>query len=108
MISKKSNSSQITSFKNRKLGVDNFLNFIKPNLNTNVIEIFDAFGPTITDPNLDAIVVSSETLNGAIKINKIRKEKGFNKLAILLTRRGEGYILSSTFIRKFKSNQVKF
>lgn len=103
MLSKKNNASQITSFKNRKLYVNKFLKFIKPNLNTNIIEIFDPFGPTISDPDLEAIVVSSETLNGAIKINKIRKEKGFNKLAILLTRRGEGFVLSSTFIRNFKS-----
>ena len=34
-------------------------------------ELSDPFGPTITDPSIQAIVVSSETLPGARKINRL-------------------------------------
>jgi len=42
----------------------------------------EPYGPTIYDPEIDAIVVSRETKPTADKINEIRKEKGMEPLEI--------------------------
>ena len=73
---------------------------MRPSLKTDVIEISDPFGPTITDERIDAIVVSSETISGAYKINEIRKSKGYPELSVGILRRADTATLSSTFIRK--------
>lgn len=62
--------------------VRDFLTDIDDTLNYDIVSIQDPFGPTASDPNLDLIVVSDETLNGAHKVNEIRKQKNFNDLAI--------------------------
>jgi len=45
--------------------VRGFLNFFKPGLVYDVVPIDDVYGPTAWDPNIQALVVSKETLNGA-------------------------------------------
>ena len=44
----------------------------------------EPYGPTIHDPQIDAIVVSRETEPVAHKINEIRHEKGINPLKIFV------------------------
>lgn len=63
--------------------------------------LVDPFGPTITNSNMDAIIVSSETIGGALKVNSIREEKGFAPLAIYVVRRCNAATLSSSFLRKY-------
>jgi pantetheine-phosphate adenylyltransferase len=45
--------------------------------------ISDPFGPAVDDPELEAIVVSSETRPRADEINKFRNTKGFKQLEII-------------------------
>lgn len=45
--------------------------------------ISDPFGPAVDDPNLEAIVVSSETMPRAKELNKLRASKGFAPLEIV-------------------------
>lgn len=52
--------------------VENFLNDICHEVVCNVVPISDIFGPTITDPSMEMIVVSEETIRGAQKINDSR------------------------------------
>jgi phosphopantetheine adenylyltransferase len=52
-------------FHKRKLDVESFMRFIKPSLVLNVVALNDIFGPTVTDPSIESLVVSSETLPGA-------------------------------------------
>jgi len=102
MLKKKSNAGLIGSYAARAGGVEAFLRAVKPSLKLEPVEIQDPFGPTITDASIQAIVVSSETIPGAHKINQLRGEKGMTPLAILVTLRGMGATLSSTFIRKMQ------
>lgn len=42
-----------------------FLNLFKPGLQYDVVPISDVYGPTGWDPDIQALVVSKETLSGA-------------------------------------------
>ncbi|KAL8713463.1 MAG: hypothetical protein Q9225_006753 [Loekoesia sp. 1 TL-2023] len=46
------------------------------------VEIFDAFGPTITDEAISALVLSEETRAGGKAVNEKRAEKGWQALDI--------------------------
>lgn len=106
MLSKKSNAAMITDFNFRRNAVSSFIRSIKPALELQMVELQEPFGPAITDPDIQAIVVSSETIRGAFKINAIRVEKGMKPLAVLVTYRTDSVVLSSTFIREKKQLQL--
>lgn len=57
-----------------------FLNDINPDLEYNVFPLKDLYGPTKDDPKFQLIVVSEETVRGAVKINEKRQEKNLKKL----------------------------
>ena len=62
----------------------------------------EPYGPTINDPQIDAIVVSRETEPVAHKINEIRQGKGINPLKIFVidwVLAEDGKPISSTRIR---------
>jgi len=99
LLQKKANSNLITNFDTRKLKVEEFLNIFAKNITTEIVQLDDPCGPTISEPDIDAIVVSSETIPGATKINEIRVNKGFLPLKVLVTSRNDVATLSSTFIR---------
>ncbi len=63
----------------------------------------EPYGPTVHDPQIDAIVVSRETEPVAHKINEIRQEKGIKSLEIFVidwVLAEDGKPISSTRIRK--------
>jgi phosphopantetheine adenylyltransferase len=100
LLREKANAHLITKFSLRKEGVESFIHAVKPSLSIDVVELADPFGPTISQPDIDAIVVSSETILGAMKINEIRIGNEMKPLKIFVTRRRDGAVLSSSFIRE--------
>ncbi|CAG8584226.1 8755_t:CDS:2 [Ambispora leptoticha] len=78
-----------------------------------VVPIYDIYGPTATDPDIEAIVVSKETMAGANSINEERKKRSFKKLDLAVievissTNPSLGEVelknlkLSSTYIREY-------
>ncbi|XP_065089191.1 bifunctional coenzyme A synthase [Ochlerotatus camptorhynchus] len=59
-----------------------FLEDIDSTLQYEVVPISDPFGPTATDPNMDMIVVSTETARGGAKVNELRAKNGLNQLQV--------------------------
>ena len=82
------------------------------------VEIWDPFGPTITDKDITALALSLETRGGGAAVNKKRKEQGWDPLEVyevaVLDASEEGSVdetfqskLSSTEIRRKRSELVK-
>jgi len=59
-----------------------FLQDIDNTLHYDIVPIDDPFGPTASDPDLQLIVVSEETLRGAHKVNELRANKQLCQLDI--------------------------
>ena len=49
-----------------------------------MVGISDAFGPSIVDTDLSAIIGSVETEKGTAAVNRRRKENGLNALDVFL------------------------
>ncbi|KAE9978752.1 hypothetical protein EG327_007275 [Venturia inaequalis] len=47
------------------------------------VEIWDPFGPTITDEDIDALIISAETRAGGKAVNEKRQEKSWKTLDVL-------------------------
>ena len=47
------------------------------------VEIWDPFGPTITDKDISALIISAETRSGGKAVNDKRAEKGWPGLEVL-------------------------
>ena len=52
-------------------------------LHVRYIEIFDPYGPTISDPDISALVISAETRAGGEAVNNKRQEKNWPPLEVL-------------------------
>lgn len=64
MLLKKKHRELIDSTDKRVKAVQEYLNLVKRTIQYEVVPITDPFGPTVTDPTIDALVVSKETLKG--------------------------------------------
>jgi phosphopantetheine adenylyltransferase len=82
------------------------------------VEIWDPFGPTITDKDISALALSLETRGGGAAVNDKRKEQGWDPLEVyevaVLDASEEGSVdetfqskLSSTEIRRKRSELIK-
>lgn len=69
LLQKKFNRSLVQPLFIRTQRVKEFIQKIKPDLKITAFELEDPYGFTITRPDIHAIVVSEETLKGAISIN---------------------------------------
>ncbi|CAO2657530.1 Nn.00g036560.m01.CDS01 [Neocucurbitaria sp. VM-36] len=82
------------------------------------VEIWDPFGPTITDKEITALVLSLETRSGGAAVNSKRKEQGWEPLEVfevaVLDASEEDNVdetfqskLSSTEIRRRRSERIQ-
>ncbi|NWG09138.1 MAG: pantetheine-phosphate adenylyltransferase [Nitrososphaerales archaeon] len=72
------------NFLDRVDRLKNFLNSIFPNRRYEIHVLEDHFGPVVTEKDIDAIVVSEETLGRAKEANRSRKSNGLKPLKIIL------------------------
>jgi pantetheine-phosphate adenylyltransferase len=60
----KANKHILESLPYRIDRVRSFLTLFKPNLEYDIVPIQDVYGPTAVDPDIQALVISKETLSG--------------------------------------------
>ncbi len=68
-----------------------------------IVQLDDPYGPTVTEGNVEAIVVSGETRSTAQEINRIRVESGFKPLVVVgieWVLGEDGEPISTTRVRK--------
>jgi len=95
-------SSKIEDFKTRKAHIEEYISSIADPNRVEIVPLNDPYGPPINEPNYEAIIVSEESYNGALKINQMRIKKGFNPLIIIvipMIKDSHHHIISSTAIR---------
>ncbi|KAG1770359.1 hypothetical protein EV702DRAFT_1139092 [Suillus placidus] len=72
LLRNKSNKHVLESMAVRIERTRSFLQLFRPDLEYEIVAIRDVYGPTGWDPNIQALVVSMETLPGAASIDKKR------------------------------------
>jgi len=80
LLVNKANKHVLESLTHRIDRVRSFLTSFNPNLEYDITSIQDVYGPTAVDPDIQALVISKETLSGGAAIHRKRKELGFPTL----------------------------
>ncbi|KMZ74788.1 4-phosphopantetheine adenylyltransferase [Zostera marina] len=104
MLEEKEFAHLIQPLEIRMKAIEDYIKLIKPGLKVQLEPIFDRYGPSIVDNDLDAIIVSKETLRGGHFVNQKRVEKGLSQLKVeivdLLPGCRSGEKLSSSSLRR--------
>lgn len=86
MLEGKEFMDRIESYEERKQKVMSYMCSLKNDLASDVLveiePLKDRYGPTILLEKMDCIIITPETIDGALEINRIRSSKGFNPLQI--------------------------
>lgn len=105
MLTSKTHPQRLEPLDRRMLTVERFLREFKKSTCLEIVTLRDPFGPTVELEELEALVVSPETLSGGLKINEIRAQRHLGLLDIIQVdlivadERDPDVKLSSTFIR---------
>jgi len=122
VLQKKANKHLLENFNVRAEQVKEFLKFFKPSIILDITPIVDVYGPTRYDPNIQALVVSKETIAGAEAITSHRQKHNLPPLEVFtidvissthtsLDHKDDVWLkdnkLSSTFVRQWIVNHDK-
>uniref|UniRef100_A0A6B2LDH1 Cytidyltransferase-like domain-containing protein n=1 Tax=Arcella intermedia TaxID=1963864 RepID=A0A6B2LDH1_9EUKA len=80
LLLNKSYKELIEPFRVRAEKLEALMRTLAPGIPTCIVPIADKYGPTITDPEMDALVISDETGAGLHEINALRRAKGWQEL----------------------------
>jgi len=103
LLKNKKYVSKIEDYETRKKNLHDFIKSFADLNRVEIVELNEPYGPPINEEEYEGIVVSQETYTTALKINKIREEKGFNPLIIIvipIIKNNDNEKISSTEIRK--------
>jgi len=83
LLTKKANRNLIQSLDIRTARIREFLSLVAPGLGElDLPPLQDIYGPTASDADIEALVVSRETREGGMMVNQERKRKGLSQLEI--------------------------
>ncbi|CCD23094.1 putative pantetheine-phosphate adenylyltransferase NDAI_0B00600 [Naumovozyma dairenensis CBS 421] len=82
LLVNKKYKEQLENFDKRCLNVMTFVHLVKPSLRVEIVPIKDVCGPTGTVPEIEALVVSRETIAGGQVVNDTRQQRKMHPLAI--------------------------
>ena len=102
MLSGKDNAKKILSYAQRVKNIENYLKNEGLFQRAKIVKLRDRYGPAITMPEMQAIIVTKETRPTAEEINKIRQTNGLEPLTIVVVPRilaEDGLPISSSRIR---------
>jgi len=103
LVSKLNKPHITASYEERQQGLKVWLSELGSLDRVEFVPLFDSFGSSIKDPEIQALVVSEETTPMAKKINELRIKKGFSQLKIFtvsMVRSDNCGPISTTRIRK--------
>ncbi len=109
LIKTKPYSWAIQTFQERKKNLLNYLSERDRLKRAEIIPLEDNFGPSISQKDIEAIIVTSRTKKTALMINQIRKSRNLPPLKLLevpLLRGIDERIISSERIRRGEINQL--
>jgi cytidyltransferase-like protein len=99
----------IHSYDDRKKQLEEYLSEINQLNRVSITPLKDVYGPTISDPTIDCLVVTHQTYKGAKEINTKRNQLNLKELPIIkaeLIKDEEDKYLSSTRIRLGIVNRI--
>lgn len=77
-------SHSIASYDERRRGLIRFLKRMGAAERATIVPLDDPYGPTVLDPEIQALVVSTETSARMEEINEIRRSRGLKPLAAII------------------------
>jgi cytidyltransferase-like protein len=83
LLNNKKYAELIEPYEIREGNVLKYLMQLHPKCKLRLVPLVDSAGPTSTEADIEAIVVSEETKDSASQINQVRKEKGYSTLTII-------------------------
>lgn len=95
-------SQTIENYQDRLRHLRQYLYLKKEHDRVKILKIKDVYGNTLKEKNIEAILVTENTYQNALLINKKRKEKGFRPLKVIiqpLLKADDGLPISSERIR---------
>jgi len=101
-FARKSKGRGVADFENRRKELVRYLSEIDALGRSRIVTLDDAFGPALTERELDAIFVTVDTVGNAIELNRARRESGLKALEIVIVPKvlsQAGGFVSSTRIR---------
>ena len=105
LLEKKQYTSKLEDYEARKKNIEEFLASFSDLKRTNIVEIknWEDMSGYAHDPEYEGLVLSQETYENAVKLNKEREEKGLKPLVLVvipLIKDENNQKISSTSIRE--------
>ena len=103
LLGNKQYASKLENYETREKNLKVFISSFADLKRIKIIKLSDPYGPPVTDPEYEGLVVSQETYKTGLKMNEIRESKGFRPLIIIvipIIKDEDNKKLSSTSIRE--------